>query len=204
MGAGAHQQIPGPAVAAADRAAFAAQASQGRDRQQALAAAAAVAPQDFAAMHRQGLVEPLVHPFHPSPGGAGRRHQRHRDPHHLCAAHRRQVGEVGRGGPPAHIGRPGGGVAEMHPLHQHIGVDHQLLPGVGRPSQEGSIIGELTWRREGSEPADQLPLSQVCQGLPHGSDQPWGLRLSAPSMTRAETIRSSTPSSWSTSMPSTT
>ena len=92
----------------------------------------------------------------------------------------------------------------MHPLHQHIAVDHQLLSGVVRPSQQGRIVGELPRRRERPEPADQFPLAQVGQGFPHGAAQAWGLRLSAPSITLAETMRSSTVSSSSTSIPSTT
>ena len=159
MGAGAHQQVAGTPVAAADGPP--AQVPQGGDGQQPLTAAAAIAPQQGAAKTRQGLIQPLVHAFHPGPGCQRRCHQPHREAHHAAAAHGRQVGEVGRRRPPAHIHGPHGGVAEVQALHQHIGVHHQLAPALF--GQQGGVIVELARWGKGRQPAQQLPLPQVAQ-----------------------------------------
>ncbi len=140
VGAGAYQPVAGAAVTATDRSPGGSfrsgagkvplgrlrpgQPPDRRDRQDPLGPTAAVAPQQHAAIDLQGLPQAAIHPFHPGPGRAGRRHQAHREPQHFAAAHRGQIGEVRSGGPPAHILWFRGGLTEMQALHQHIRVHH--------------------------------------------------------------------------------
>ena len=163
MGAAAHQPIARAAITPADGAAGA-EVSQGCDREEPLAAAAAVPAEQGAPIALEGFAEAVVDALHPAPGGIAGGYQGHRDPRHAVAAHGGEIGEVGRGSPPAQIPRPDGGIAEVHVLHQHIGVDHQL-PAV-LLAQQGGIVSELARRRIDGETPQQLPLAQVAQA--HG------------------------------------
>ena len=131
--------------------------------QDPLGAAAAVAPQQHPAVGVQGRPQAAIHPLHPGPRCEGRRHQTHGEAHHLGAAHRGQIREVGRGGPPAHIGRCRGGFAEVQTLHQHVGVHHQSA--LAADAQQGRIIGKLSRWCERSQAANQLRFAKVRQGL---------------------------------------
>ena len=236
MGAGAHQQVARAAVAATDHSPAAiprllagggllgrvhpGQPTDRRDRQDPLGSAAAVTPQQHPAVGVQGIPEAAVNPFHPRPCCGRRGHQAHRESHHLGAAHRGQIGEVGRCGPPAHIRRSRGGLAEVQALHQHVGVHDEtpVVPPVVPIWQEGCIIGELVGWGEGPQPPDQFPFAQMGEGfgarlgrrargmlLRIGqSPQACSCRFSAPSSSLALTMPSSAVSSFSTSRPSTT
>jgi len=206
MGTAAHQQIARTAVLTPNRqrlpCSAAGQAAQGGDRQHALHSRAAVAPQEHASIALETGLEAAVDPLHPRPAGLSRAHQPHRDPLGFPAAHGGQVGEVGGCGPPAHVESAGGGIAEVNPVHQHIGIHHQRACG----PEQGGIIEKLIRRGEGCQALNQLPFPQLRQAgiVRRRSHQPWARRFSAPSSTVAFTIASSTPSSSSTSKPSTT
>ncbi len=175
MGAGADQRIARPAVPAADRTAPRRQPPQGGDGQQALAAAAAVASEQHAPVGPQQFRHAAVGPLHPGPGGVARGHQGHGDAHGAEAAHRRQVGEVGRRRPPAHVAGAHRRLAEVDVLHQHVGVQHQGRIARRRSAQQGrtqqgGVIVELRRGGEGAEAPDQLRFPQLRQGgaLRHG------------------------------------